>query len=63
MAGERSPECHVWNLRLIRQQLASMNLDWDMPPYPPEDPALTNRPLRVIVRTNAPADSTGAARK
>ena len=24
----------LWDLRLIRQQLASMNLDWEMPPYP-----------------------------
>jgi WD40 repeat protein len=24
----------IWDLRLIRQQLASMNLDWDLPPYP-----------------------------
>lgn len=24
----------LWDLRLIRQQLASMNLDWGMPPYP-----------------------------
>jgi WD40 repeat protein len=23
----------LWDLRLIRQQLASMNLDWGMPPY------------------------------
>jgi eukaryotic-like serine/threonine-protein kinase len=26
---------HLWDLRLIRQQLARMNLDWELPPYPP----------------------------
>jgi WD40 repeat protein len=25
----------IWDLRLIRSELASMNLDWDLPPYPP----------------------------
>jgi WD40 repeat protein len=25
---------HVWDLRLIRSELAAMNLDWDQPPYP-----------------------------
>ena len=25
----------LWDLRLVRQELAQMNLDWDLPPYPP----------------------------
>ena len=25
----------VWDLRLIRRQLKEMDLDWDLPPYPP----------------------------
>jgi WD40 repeat protein/serine/threonine protein kinase len=25
----------LWDLRLIRQELAAMSLDWNMPPYPP----------------------------
>jgi WD40 repeat protein len=29
----------VWDLRLIRQQLATMRLDWDLPPYPSMGPA------------------------
>jgi len=24
---------HVWDLGLIRSELAAMNLDWDLPPY------------------------------
>ena len=42
-----------WDLRRVREQLASLNLDWDMPPYPPEQPALTTGSFRVLVRTNA----------
>jgi eukaryotic-like serine/threonine-protein kinase len=26
---------HVWNLRLLREQLALRGLDWEAPPYPP----------------------------
>jgi tetratricopeptide (TPR) repeat protein len=29
----------VWDLRAIRQQLAPMRLDWELLPYPPEEPA------------------------
>ena len=25
---------HIWDLRLMRRQLAQMGLDWDMPPHP-----------------------------
>jgi WD40 repeat protein len=25
----------VWDLRYLRQQLAALGLDWDLPPYPP----------------------------
>jgi tetratricopeptide (TPR) repeat protein len=27
----------IWNLRRIRQRLQKMGLDWDQPPFPPED--------------------------
>jgi tetratricopeptide (TPR) repeat protein len=37
----------VWDLRLIRRQLAKMDLDWDLPPHPP--PAEDAKPLRVKV--------------
>jgi tetratricopeptide (TPR) repeat protein len=40
----------VWDLRLIRAQLAGMGLDWDAPPIPTGDPAEpTATPLRVRV--------------
>ena len=54
VGGENTREFHLWNLRLIRQQLSCMSLDWNLPPYPTQDPALTNSPPQVIVRTNSP---------
>ncbi|MCI0683018.1 MAG: WD40 repeat domain-containing serine/threonine-protein kinase [Gemmataceae bacterium] len=38
---------HVWDLRLIRRQLQEMDLDWDLPPFPP--PSDHAQPLRVRV--------------
>jgi WD40 repeat protein len=37
----------VWDLRLIRQRLAEMNLDWHLPPYPPTKSRRMPKPLRV----------------
>jgi WD40 repeat protein/Tfp pilus assembly protein PilF len=31
----RDGSFQVWDLRLIRQQLKAIGLDWDLPPYPP----------------------------
>jgi eukaryotic-like serine/threonine-protein kinase len=39
---------HLWDLRLIRQRLAELGLDWDQPPYPASDHPET-APLRVKV--------------
>ena len=33
-ALEWDHQLQLWDLRLIRQQLRTMNLDWDLPPYP-----------------------------
>lgn len=35
--GSVSPASHlrVWNLPRVRERLAAMNLDWDLPPEPP----------------------------
>jgi len=37
-------QLRLWDLRLIRQELKSMNLDWDLPPYPP----VQDTPLQTI---------------
>jgi serine/threonine protein kinase/WD40 repeat protein/Tfp pilus assembly protein PilF len=39
---------HVWDLRLIRRQLASWGLDWDAASLPPAQPAATD-PLQVQI--------------
>jgi hypothetical protein len=31
---EEEAELRLFDLRVIRQQLAEMGLDWDLPPYP-----------------------------
>jgi WD40 repeat protein len=40
----------VRDLRLIRQHLAMMGLDWQAPPYPPADPGTKVIPLTLEVR-------------
>ena len=46
----------VWDLRLIRRQLAEMGLDWDAPSYLPADRVTTNAQLlKVEVSLGDPA--------
>jgi serine/threonine protein kinase/WD40 repeat protein/Tfp pilus assembly protein PilF len=33
--GEDTQDIHIWDLRLLRAQLAELGLDWDDPPLPP----------------------------
>jgi hypothetical protein len=47
--GSKARLSQLWDLRLIRRQLAAMNLDWELPPYPPEDRLRQSKPLRVTV--------------
>jgi serine/threonine protein kinase/WD40 repeat protein len=45
----------VWDLRLIRQQLKDLELDWDRPEFPPIEPgSLPAQPLKVEVRLGDP---------
>jgi serine/threonine protein kinase/WD40 repeat protein len=46
--GEREA-LHVWDLRLIREELAKMDLDWDLPAYPPKPVGKAVIPLQVKV--------------
>ena len=43
---------HVWDLRAIRQGLAEIGLDWDLPPYPPADADSNPCPIRVEVKSS-----------
>jgi len=48
----------VWDLRLIRQQLAKMGLDWNRPPYPPEADKTEFKVTKVtVLGEEAPPDS------
>jgi eukaryotic-like serine/threonine-protein kinase len=47
-ANDDSRSVHVWDLRLIREQLAAMGLDWDLPKYPASG-GDDRKPLRVHV--------------
>jgi hypothetical protein len=39
----------LWDLRRIRQQLATLKLDWDAPLGDPEPPFASEKPLRIVV--------------
>jgi WD40 repeat protein len=39
---------HIWDLRLIRQQLANIGLDWDAPQFLPETPSGKPDPPRKV---------------
>jgi WD40 repeat protein len=39
----------LWDLRLIRKQLAAMGLDWNTPPYPPAGKSHARKLLRARV--------------
>jgi WD40 repeat protein/tetratricopeptide (TPR) repeat protein len=47
--GNDSHSVHVWDLRTIREQLAKMGLDWDLPAYPPAEEKKDQPPLQVTV--------------
>jgi WD40 repeat protein len=46
---QRDRAVQLWDLRLIRQQLATMNLDWDQPAYPAAAAQAHARPMRIEV--------------
>lgn len=46
----RESQCiHVWDLRAIRQELAKLGLDWDLPPYPARANDQDRKPMTVRV--------------
>lgn len=46
VVATRAGPVHIWDLRLIREQLRTMGLDWDHPPYQ-APPATQPRSIRV----------------
>jgi tetratricopeptide (TPR) repeat protein len=53
LAVTGSGAIHVWDLRLIRRQLAEMGLDWNLPDYA-RPTSHASKPLRVEVLDAAP---------
>jgi hypothetical protein len=51
-------QVQLWDLRLLRQELAQMHLDWDAPPYPPVNKAIAAGPVTLEVE---PDDASPAA--
>ena len=49
LAAGRDHIIHLWDLRRIREQLATMGLDWDAPPIPAAETAPASIPIRVRV--------------
>jgi WD40 repeat protein len=48
-------QVRLWDLRLIREELAQMNLDWDLPPYPPASKTTADVPVTLEVEPDSPA--------
>jgi serine/threonine protein kinase/WD40 repeat protein/tetratricopeptide (TPR) repeat protein len=53
-----SHSVHVWDLRTIRRQLVTMDLDWGQPTYPPAEEKKDQPPLQVTVNLGALAPET-----
>jgi WD40 repeat protein len=49
LTGREGHILHIWDLRVVRENLAAIGLDWDLPPYPPRENAVTPPPLRASI--------------
>jgi serine/threonine protein kinase/WD40 repeat protein len=52
----------VWDLRAIRRHLATMKLDWQLPPMPPPENAFGPTNLTLTILTNPPANPAPSSR-
>jgi WD40 repeat protein/Tfp pilus assembly protein PilF len=59
--GAESQALHLFDLRVIRQELQELGLDWDAPPLPPAPPD-PPKPLRMTVDLGNVRQSTQASR-
>jgi WD40 repeat protein len=46
-ALEWSGQINIWDLRALRRELVNLNLDWDLPPFPPATNAAPFSPARL----------------
>ena len=49
VVAQASGGAHIWDLRVIREQLQILGLDWDLPPLPPDTPSRDVKPVRIEV--------------
>jgi len=49
LTGIEGHAVRVWDLRALREELAKLDLDWDVLAYPPADPRADQKPLQVQV--------------
>jgi serine/threonine protein kinase/WD40 repeat protein len=52
-------QVQLWDLRLIRQELAQMHLDWDLPPYPPAGQTAAAGPVTLEVESDPSSQTPG----
>ena len=61
-------QIQLWNLRLLRQELAQMHLDWDAPPYPTVKNSAVTDPVTLEIEADdaspdpAPAETNSTSR-
>ena len=60
VTGDDSKLIRIWDLRAIRTHLASMNLDWNAPPYPTPEPVDPDAP-HLTLTTPDPGSLSDAA--
>jgi serine/threonine protein kinase/WD40 repeat protein len=60
-AGRNDGQLELWDLRLIRQELAQLNLDWNLPPYPAVEQASAEKSVTLEVEAD-PATSPAPAK-
>jgi serine/threonine protein kinase/WD40 repeat protein len=46
-------QLQLWDLRLIRQELEALHLDWDLPPYPSAEHAAAAGPVTLEVESDS----------
>jgi WD40 repeat protein len=56
VAVQHDQQVQLWDLRLLRQELAQMHLDWDLPPYSPTEKTAAQGMARLEVES-APSSS------
>ena len=57
-ATMRNLQVQLWDLRLLRQELAQMSLDWDLPPYPQVENAEIEAPVSLKIEADPAASQS-----